>query len=144
MTLPTSDAQSSRSLPRRPNIIPVSHSMPASSPVAPIIPNASSSSATHLPVTPAPIASQVEGFSVEGQHDNAVNFASHSWDLATGGLKTMTAKREMPSWHERRPNVQTSESAYIPRNYVFLLVILVCLLLMLVSGGVILFVMLQP
>ncbi len=90
------------------------------------------------------MTSQVEGFPVEGQRDNAVNFASHSWDLATGGLKTMTAKREIPSWHERRPNAQTSESANVPRNYVFLLVILVCLLLMLVSGGVILFVMLQP
>lgn len=142
MTLPTSDAQFSRSLPHRPNSIPVSHSMPASSPVAPIIPNASSSPAAHVPVTPTPMAPQ-EGFPVGGQRDNAVNFASHSWDLATGGLKTMTAKREMPSW-QRRPNVQTSEPTHVPRNYVFLLVILVCLLLMLVSGGVILFVMLQP
>lgn len=125
-------------------MIPVSHSMPASSPVAPIIPHASASPAAQVPVTPASVASQVEGFAFEGQRDNAVNFASHSWDLATGGLKTMTAKREMPSWHERRPGGQASEPTHFPRNYVFLLVILVCLLLMLVSGGVIIFVMLQP
>ncbi|MEO8972051.1 MAG: hypothetical protein ABI406_10695 [Ktedonobacteraceae bacterium] len=139
MTLPTSDPQSSRSLPRRPNSILASHSMPASSPVAPIIPQGSSSDATHLPVTPTPMTPRGEG-----QHDSAVNFASHSWDLATGGLKTMTAKRQMPSLHERRPTGQLSEPTYVPRNYVFLLVILACLLLMLVSGGVVLFVMLQP
>lgn len=144
MTLPTSDAQSSRSLPRRPNIIPASHSMPASSPIAPIIPNASASPAAHLPVTPTPLAPHAEGFSNEGRHDNAVNFASHSWDLATGGLKTMTAKREMPSLHERRSTGLVSEPTHVPRNYIFLLVILACLLLMLVSGGVVLFVMLQP
>lgn len=84
------------------------------------------------------------GFSDEGQHANAVNFASHSWDLATGGLKTMTAKREMPAFHGQRPTGQLSETPHIPRNYTFLLVIMACLLLMLVSGGVVLFVMLQP
>lgn len=83
-------------------------------------------------------------FQDEGRPDNAVNFASHSWDLATGGLKTMTAKREMPSLHDRRQNGQPAEQTYAPRNYVFLLVILACLLLMLVSGGIVLFVMLQP
>ena len=139
MTLPTSDPQSSRSLPHRPNSNPASHSMPASSPVGPIIPHASFSPTAHLPVTPTP-----QAFQDEGRPDNAVNFASHSWDLATGGLKTMTAKREMPSLHERRPTGQMSEPTYISRNYVFLLVILACLLLMLVSGGVVLFVMLQP
>jgi hypothetical protein len=85
-----------------------------------------------------------EGFSDDGQHANAVNFASHSWDLATGGLKTMTAKREMPALHERRPTGQLSETTHFPRNYTFLLVIMACLLLMLVSGGVVLFVVLQP
>ena len=83
-------------------------------------------------------------FQDEGRSENAVNFASHSWDLATGGLKTMTAKREMPSLHDRRQNGQIVEPTYAPRNYVFLLVILACLLLMLVSGGIVLFVMLQP
>ncbi len=56
----------------------------------------------------------------------------------------MTAKREMPFLHERRQTGQLSETTHIPRNYTFLLVILACLLLMLVSGGVVLFVMLQP
>lgn len=92
-----------------------------------------------MPVTPTPLTPRDEG-----RHDDAVNFASHSWDLATGGLKTMTAKREMPSLHERRPVGQLPEPTHFPRNYVFLLVILACLLLMLVSGGVVLFVMLQP
>ncbi len=144
VTLPTSDAQSSRSFPRRPRFIPATHSMPTSSPVAPIVPNASSSSAAHLPVTPSPLAPLSEGFSDEGQHANAVNFASHSWDLATGGLKTMTAKREMPGLYERRLTGQLSETDHIPRNYTFLLVIMACFLLMLVSGGIVLFVMLQP
>jgi hypothetical protein len=118
--------------------------MPASSPVAPFVPNVPSSSAAHLPVTSSPIAPLSEGFSDERQHANAVNFASHSWDLATGGLKTMTAKREMPSLHGQRPTGQLSEVEHIPRNYTFLLVIMACLLIMLVSGGVVLFVMLQP
>lgn len=97
-----------------------------------------------LPVTPAPLTPTSEGFSDERQQAKAVDFASHSWDLATGGLKTMTAKREMPFLHERRPMGQLSETAHVPRNYAFLLVILASILLMLVSGGVVLFVMLQP
>ena len=137
MTLPTSDAQSSRSFPRRPKFIPTTHSMPAA-------PNTSSSSATHLPVTPYPMSPLSEDFSDEGRHANAVDFVSHSWNLATGGLKTMTAKREMPALPERRPTGQPSETVHIPRNYIFLLVIMICLLVMLVSGGVVLFVMLQP
>lgn len=56
----------------------------------------------------------------------------------------MTAKREMPSLHGQRPTGQLSEAEHIPRNYTFLLVIMACLLIMLVSGGVVLFVMLQP
>jgi hypothetical protein len=84
------------------------------------------------------------GFADEIGHDRAVDFASHSWDLATGGLKTLTAKRELPSVLERRPIDKLPDTTRVPRSYTFMLIILVCLVLMLISGGVILFVMLQP
>lgn len=80
----------------------------------------------------------------ERHHENAITFASHSWDLATGGLKTMTAKRELPSFPSRRPTGHMPEEAPLPRNYTFLLIILACLLVMLISGGIVLFVVLQP
>lgn len=80
----------------------------------------------------------------ESSPDRAIDFASHSWDLATGGLKTLTAKRELPSLVERRPTEQLAEPTSVPRSYTFLLIILVCLVIMLISGGVVLFVMLQP
>jgi len=64
--------------------------------------------------------------------------------LATGGLKTLTAKRELPVLLERRPTQKLLDTANVPRSYTFMLIILICLVLMLVSGGVVLFVMLQP
>jgi hypothetical protein len=76
--------------------------------------------------------------------NGAIDFASHSWDLATGGLKTLTAKRELPSLVENRPTERLGDTANVPRSYTFLLIVVACLLLMLVSGGVVLFVMLQP
>ena len=77
--------------------------------------------------------------------DRALDFASRSWDLATGGLKTLTAKRELPSLLERRPTEKLfADPTGVPRSYAFLLIIMVCLVLMLISGGVVLFVMLQP
>lgn len=78
-------------------------------------------------------------------YDRTIDFATHSWDLATGGLKTLTAKRELPSLFERRPTEKLSlDTAGLPRSYTFLLIVLVCLVLMLISVGVVLFVMLQP
>jgi hypothetical protein len=84
------------------------------------------------------------GFSDEIAQERALDFASHSWDLATGGLKTLTAKRELPTLLERRPTHKLPDTTSVPRSYMFMLVILVCLLLMLISGGIVLLVMLQP
>jgi hypothetical protein len=76
--------------------------------------------------------------------DRAIDFASHSWDLATGGLKTLTAKRELPSVLERRPTETLSDTTSVPHSYTLLLIVLACVVLMLVSAGIVLFVMLQP
>lgn len=86
------------------------------------------------------------GFSDQIAHERAIDFASHSWDLATGGLKTLTAKRELPPLPDRMLSgkLQESVDTDTPRGYTFILVILACVLLMLISGGVVLFVMLQP
>ena len=84
------------------------------------------------------------GFSDEIAQDRAFDFASRSWDLATGGLKTLTAKRELPALLERRPTQKPPDITSVPRSYMFMLIILVCLVLMLISGGIVLFVMLQP
>ena len=76
-------------------------------------------------------------------HEHAIDFATHSWDLATGGLKTLTAKRELPRLVERR-TMETMPETTPPRSYALVLAILACIVLMLIGGGVILFVMLQP
>jgi hypothetical protein len=76
---------------------------------------------------------------------HAINFATHSWDLATGGLKTLTAKRELPTRPDRRAqDLPPEEGRITSRSDAFLLVILACVLLILIGGGVVLFVMLQP
>ena len=74
----------------------------------------------------------------------AIDFAGNSWDLATGGLKTLTAKRELPPRVERRVNDLPAGGAAPQRSYAFALVILACVIVMLISGGIVLFVMLQP
>ena len=94
------------------------------------------------PSTPTPVAAQPEHMSYE----HAIDFATHSWDLKTGGLKTLTAKRELPTRFDRRSSelpqeVHMSSSA---SNYTFAMIVLVCVIFMLIGGGVILFVMLQP
>ena len=133
MTLPTSDAQSSRfPLYHQPDSDPT-HSMtpalPRSNPQTP---------------TPPPFTSNAR-LSNDMDYDRTIDFATHSWDLATGGLKTLTAKRELPSLLERRPTEKLlAYTTGVPRSYAFLLVVMVCLVLMLISGGVVLFVMLQP
>jgi hypothetical protein len=74
----------------------------------------------------------------------AIDFAGNSWDLASGGLKTMTAKRELPPRRERRVNERQVEKSMSQRSYAVALVILACVLVMLIGGGIVLFVMLQP
>lgn len=77
--------------------------------------------------------------------EHAIDFATHSWDLATGGLKTMTAKRELPMRLDRKSqDLPVDEHlARTTRNYMFALIILACIILMLLGSGVIIFVLLQ-
>lgn len=82
-----------------------------------------------------------------GTHGRAADFAGNSWDLATGGLKTLTAKRELPPQFARRVSAVSAEGTpdgAVRRGYLFALVILACVIVMLVSGGIVLIVMLQP
>jgi hypothetical protein len=148
VTLPPSDAQSSGFLPRRSQLVPPPHSippisgqqLPANSPQPMPVPiPVSQTPSFYAPTTPQPEPNE------EADYDSVIDFASHSWDLATGGLKTLTAKREFPSLSERRPSgFQPAPPAQgIPRTYALLLIILFCLVLMLVSGGIVLFIMLQ-
>jgi hypothetical protein len=80
----------------------------------------------------------------EVAQDRAMDFAFHSWDLASGGLKTLTAKRELLAPPERRPTDNLLDIPNVPRSYLLMLIVLVCVLLMLISGGIVLFVILQP
>jgi hypothetical protein len=92
------------------------------------------------PTVPLPFQSST-GDANKSAHEHAIDFATHSWDLATGGLKTLTAKRELPARPDRRTaDAPTDE---LSRGYLFALIILAGLVLMLVGGGVVLFVMLQ-
>lgn len=137
MTFPTSDAHASRSPFHHPETTfptPAStHSMTPTLPLTSI-----------RPTTPSPDLLNA-GPSRDMNYERTIDFATHSWDLATGGLKTLTAKREFPSLYERRPTEKLlPNTTGVPRSYAFLLIVLVCLVLMLISGGVVLFVMLQP
>jgi hypothetical protein len=77
------------------------------------------------------------------RREHALDFATHSFDLATGGLKTLTAKRELPSRSDRRaPDVAADVAT--SHSYLFALVILSCVVLMLIGGGIVLTIMLQP
>ena len=93
-----------------------------------------------------PTSAAYPGSSYPGSthHENAIDFATHSLDLATGGLKTLTAKREMPTRIERRIAENTLDAFSESRSYTFLLAILVCIILMLIGGGIVLFVLIQP
>ncbi len=133
MTLPTPDAHSAGSLPHRPrrNLSP-SHSI--SETIAPFPPP----QATPLP--PAP-----PSFVAPGKPDeHALDFATHSWDLATGGMKVLTAKRELPLRSDRRSSGVMPDIVATSRSYLVALVVLVCVVLMLIGGGIVLLVMLQP
>lgn len=123
MSLPTPESQSSGFLPQQPHVLPSTHSMPT----PPLVQSPSNATA---------------GFS--NKADRASDFAANSWDLATGGLKTLTAKRELPPRLGRRPTDELPDTAAPPRNYMFSLVILVCIVVMLISGGIVLFMLMQP
>lgn len=131
MTLPTPDAQSPKSLPLYPRPASATHSNPHgfSLPSTPPLPSTS---------TPYP-----EADLISGERSSASTDFSQFWDLATGGLKTLTAKRELPP---RQTRVQAALPSAPPSapSYMFLLVILACIVVMLISGGVVLFMTLQP
>jgi len=78
-------------------------------------------------------------------YEHAIDFATHSWDLATGGLKTLTAKREFPTRLDRRSTELSQDlgESSSTRGYMLAMIVLVCVIFMLIGGGVILFVMLQ-
>ena len=78
--------------------------------------------------------------------ERVIDFADHSWNLATGGLKTLTAKREIPPSLERRTTAPEKqlESEVAARNYAFAVIVLACIVVMLISGGIVLSMMLQP
>jgi hypothetical protein len=56
----------------------------------------------------------------------------------------MTAKRQLPPRLERRTSEKLPDMVAEQRSSTFALVILACVIVMLVSGGIVLFVMLQP
>jgi len=134
VTLPTPNAQSPRFLLDHPHSTPIAHSMPA-----PITPAFASSS-----MQPSSSSMSNTGLSGKIVRDRADDFAFHPRDLATGGLKALTAKREVPPRLDRRPSGNLPEIATVPRNYTFTLVILACIIVMLISGGVVLFMIVQP
>ena len=138
MTLPTPDAQSPRFLSQQTHSthsihsIPTNHSIPAT-----LVPSSRTSTSAK------PLTSETETASTIA-HERATDFATHSQDLATGGLKTLTAKRELPPRLERRETKHLSDAPITPRSYMFPLVILACIVIMLISGGIVLLMMLQP
>lgn len=121
-------------IPRRPQMISPTHSI-SESPIFPHSP--------HDIVPPSSVRS-IHGNAEQLDHEHAIDFATHSWDLATGGLKTLTAKRELPIRPERRPVGVVPDMLAASRSYMFVLVILVCVVLMLIGGGLVLLVVLQP
>jgi len=57
-------------------------------------------------------------------------------------LKTLTAKRELPLRPERRVTGVVPDIVATSRSYMFALVIFVCVVLILIGGGIVLFVLL--
>jgi len=138
VTLPTPDAQSPKPLSSQARPAFAAHSIPAGFP-APATPVISSIPATSLPLAETDSSSMVAGSRVSAATD-----FSHPWDLATGGFKTLTAKRELLPPQQRRGPVAPLPERAPTRSYMFLLVILACIVVMLISGGVVLFMTLQP
>ena len=56
----------------------------------------------------------------------------------------MTAKRQLPPRQERRTSEKAPDAAEAQRSLTLALVLLACLIVMLVSGGIVLLVLLQP
>jgi hypothetical protein len=137
VTLPGSHDHFQRTMSRRPKLLALHHSMPDtlhSSYTPPMTMfSASSSSPASVPTSSQKI-----------DHEHALDIATHSWDLATGGLKTLTAKRELPIRPERYAVGVVPDMLATSRSHTFALVIVVCVGLMLFGGGIVLFVMLQP
>jgi hypothetical protein len=133
VTLPTHDAQPARSIPRRPQMISPTHSISTLPPKRPATPFSS---------IPSPVRSVPDQEKTQ-PHEHALDFATHSWDLATGGLKTLTAKREFPHRPDRRQPEQTGMERATASSYKLTLIILTCVVLMLIGGGMVLLVMLQ-
>ena len=138
MTLPTPDAQSPKPLSSQARPAFAAHSISAgfSSPAAPVL---TSTSMTSLPLAETDSSSLVAGSRVSAAAD-----FSRPWDLATGGFKTLTAKRELPPLQQRRGSAPPLPASAPTRSYMFLLVIIACVVVMLISGGVVLFMTLQP
>jgi hypothetical protein len=138
VTLPTPDAQSERFLSQQ-HSSQSSHSM---SPVTPYPSHLPSTLPTHIASPSAPATESLH----MNTRERAIDFANHSWNLATGGLKTLTAKRELPPGLERRTTAieKRSGSEVAARSYTFTLIVLACIVVMLISGGIVLFMMLQP
>jgi hypothetical protein len=138
VTLPNPDAQSTQfvSHPSQQAVSPT-HSISDTFATPPLPPQVAS------PKTP-PFPTFKDGSCYKTDHEHAIDFATSSWDLATGGLKTLTAKRELPLRLDRRSSDMVPDILATSRSYMFALVILVCVLLMLIGGGIVLFVMLQP
>jgi hypothetical protein len=136
VTLPAPDDQSLRFLSQQTHSTHSIHSIPTnhSIPVTPV-PSSFTPMNPHAPETET---------SSPVTRERATDFATHSWDLATGGLKTLTAKRELPPRLERRSTNQLPDAPVSPRSYMFPLVILACIVIMLISGGIVLLMMLQP
>jgi len=132
VTLPTPDAESLRFLSQQTHPTHSIDSIPTHR-LIPITPIPSSRTSTSETETSSKIAGE-----------RATDFATHSWDLATGGLKTLTAKRELPPRLERRATKDLTDAPVMPRSYMFPLVILACVVIMLISGGIVLFMMVQP
>jgi hypothetical protein len=142
VTLPTPDAQFPRLLSQRPHSNPLTHSIPSTP-----LPSASPAYLPgNYPPSPAQIGETTEASEIDA-HQRVTDFAGNSWDLATGGLKTMTAKRQLPPRLERRTSEKApggTVGAEAQRSLTFALVLLACLIVMLVSGGIVLLVLLQP
>jgi hypothetical protein len=138
VTLPTPDAQSPKPLSSQARPAFAAHSIPTGF-SAPSTPALTSTSASAFPLAETASASPGAGSRVSAATD-----FSHPWDLATGGFKTLTAKRELPPPQQRRGSAAPPSEPVPARSYMFLLVILACIVAMLISGGVVLFMTLQP
>jgi hypothetical protein len=94
-----------------------------------------------------PISTYIPSTSSSGDlmdREHTLDFATHSWDLATGGLKTLTAKRELAFHSERRIAESIPDfTASLTRTYTVALIVMACVVILLIAGGILLFMMIQ-